>query len=256
MNKFDTLFFSQYVNPNEVIQEVFHRHFFVILEEIILWTFFAIIIPAFLYSQNVFNIQSGVSQFSFTVYLLLIYGILMYKLFDWYADVWVATDSTIVDVKWRYFTSNLLYIPYDKVEWIEIRTRSWFTAMVGMSDVVIKLNWQESFTLTSAAKPTAIVEYIQNVTQHKKWEHGADDREPFEILVETLSDVVKWHLVTGGKNYITRDYVEKLDETLTKWVPIDLRTHEEKVIIEHWKTAYVKKEEPEEGWHGNHGGHD
>lgn len=183
----------------------------------------------------------------------------MYKLFDWYADVWVATDSTIVDVKWKYFTSNLLYIPYDKVEWIEIRTRSWFTAMIGMSDVVIKLNWQESFTLTSAAKPTAIVEYIQNATQHKKWEHGPDDREPFEILVETLSDVVKWHLVTGGKNYITRDYVEKLDETLTTGVPIDLRTREEKIVIEHWKTTYSKKpdehDEHEEGWHDNHGGH-
>ncbi|MFZ2256478.1 MAG: hypothetical protein WAW59_06590 [Patescibacteria group bacterium] len=139
MNKFDTLFFSQYINPQENILEVFHRHVVVILEEIILWTFFAVVIPTFLYSQNIFDIQAGVSEFSFTVYLLLIYGILMYKLFDWYADVWVVTDMTIVDVKWRYFTSNLLYIPYNKVEGIEIRTRSWFTAMIGMSDVIIKL---------------------------------------------------------------------------------------------------------------------
>lgn len=116
MNKFDALFFSQYVNPNEAIQDVFHRHFFVIIEDIVLWTFFAVIIPGFLYSQDVFGVQSAVSEFSFSLYLLLIYGILMYKLFDWYADVWVATDSTIVDVKWKYFTSNLLYIPYDKVE--------------------------------------------------------------------------------------------------------------------------------------------
>lgn len=168
MNKFDALFFAQYVNTNETITEVFHRHFLVIVEDILLWTFFAVIIPAFLYSQDVFGVQIAISQFSFTVYLLLIYGILMYKLFDWYADVWIATDSTIVDVKWRYFTSNLLYIPYDKVEGIEIRTRSWFTAMIGMSDVIVKLNGQESFTLTSAAKPTTIVEHLQNATQHKK----------------------------------------------------------------------------------------
>lgn len=260
MNKFDTLFFSQYINPQENILEVFHRHVVVILEEIILWTFFAVVIPTFLYSQNIFDIQAGVSEFSFTVYLLLIYGILMYKLFDWYADVWVVTDMTIVDVKWRYFTSNLLYIPYNKVEGIEIRTRSWFTAMIGMSDVIIKLAWQESFTLTSAARPAAIVEFIQNSTQHKNGWHDADDREPFEILVETLSDVVKWHLVTGWKNYITRDYIEKLDETLTQWVPIDLRTQEEKVIIEHWKTTYTKKiddhdehgNDAQDTAHGNH----
>lgn len=245
MNKFDALFFSQYVNPNESIQEVFHRHFLVIVEDILLWTFFAVIIPTFLYSQDILGIQVGISPFSFTIYLLLIYGILMYKLFDWYADVWVATDTTIVDVKWRYFTSNLLYIPYDKVEGIEIRTRSWFTAMVGMSDVIVKLNWQESFVLTSAATPTTIVEYLQNATQHKKWKHADDDREPFQILVETLSDVVKWQLVTGGKNYITRDYIEKLDDTLTQGVPIDLRTQEEKIVIEHWKTVYIKKETSE-----------
>lgn len=178
----------------------------------------------------------------------------MYKLFDWYADVWIATDSTIVDVKWRYFTSNLLYIPYDKVEGIEIRTRSWFTAMIGMSDVIVKLNGQESFTLTSAAKPTTIVEHLQNATQHKKAWHWVDDREPFEILVETLSDVVKWQLITGGKNYITRDYVEKLDETLTTGVPIDLRSREEKIIIEHWKTTYTKKEDEHDG--SDHESHD
>ncbi len=168
MNKFDALFFSQYTNPNETVTEVFHRHFLVIVEDILLWTFFAVLIPAFLYSQDIFHIQSGISQFSSTIYLVLVYGILMYKLFDWYADVWVATDATIVDVKWRYFTSNLLYIPYDKVEGIEVKTRSWFTAMIGMSDVVVKLAGQESFTLTSAANPTAIVEFLQNATQHQK----------------------------------------------------------------------------------------
>lgn len=123
--------------------------------------------------------------------MLLIYGVLMYKLFDWYADVWIATDRTIVAVKWRYFTSNLLYIPYEKIEGIEIRTRSWFTAMIGMSDVIVKLMGNESFALSSAAKPNEIVEYLQNNTQHKKSSDNEEDREPFQVLVETLSDVVK-----------------------------------------------------------------
>jgi hypothetical protein len=45
----------------------------------------------------------------------------------------------------------------------------------------------------------------------------------------------------GGKNYITRDYIEKLDETLTKGVPIDLRTQDEKIVIDTWKNTYSKK---------------
>lgn len=54
---------------------------------------------------------------------------------------------------------------------------------------------------------------------------------------------MKGHLVTRGKEYITREYVEKLDDTLTLGKPIDLRTDEEKIVIDSWKSKYKKKEE-------------
>jgi hypothetical protein len=53
--------------------------------------------------------------------------------------------------------------------------------------------------------------------------------------------------VTGGKQYITRDYIEKLDETLHSGQPIDLRTPTEKIVIENWKSKYEKKKEDEHG---------
>ena len=161
----------------------------------------------------------------------------MYKLFDWYVDVWIMTESTIVDMRWKWFSSNLLYIPYEKIEGIEIRTRSWWAALLGMSDVVVKLNWAEEFILYSARRPTDIITYLQQAWKKKKW-HTEDDREPFDILVDSLSDVVKGHLTTRGKDYITRDYVKKLDETIVSWRPIDLRTEDEKIVIENWKERY------------------
>ena len=60
MNKFDSLFFGQYISGDDKIEKVFHRHFFVIVEDIVLWSFFAFIIPVFLYAQNVFDVQSMV----------------------------------------------------------------------------------------------------------------------------------------------------------------------------------------------------
>ena len=178
----------------------------------------------------------------------------MYKLFDWYVDVWIMTESSIVDMKWKWFSSDTLYIPYGKVEGIEIRTRSWWAALLGMSDVVVKLAGDDSFTLYSAKRPTAVVGYLQAVGKKKKW-HESDDKEPFDILVDTLSWVVKWHLTTHGKDYITREYVKKLDETVTTGIPIDLRTEEEKILIENWKDTYETYEdthaEHEEDEHRN-----
>lgn len=252
MNNFDNLFFRAYIGADSEIRDVFHRHFFVIVEDILLWMFFGLLIPAFLYGQDIFLLQTNIPEFYVYGYILILYCIVMYKLFDWYVDVWIATESTIVDMKWKWFSSNLLYIPYNKIEGIEIRTRSWWAALLGMSDIVVKLPWNDEFTLYSAKSPTKIVTFLQDVAKHKDGHHEEDDREPFDILVNTLSDVVKWHLTTRGKEYITREYVEKLDKMITKWKPIDLRTHDEKIVIEHWKDRYQKKEDT----HSEHDEHE
>ena len=189
----------------------------------------------------------------FSLYLLLIYAIVMYKVFDWYADVWIATESTIIDVKWKWFTSNLLYIAYDKIEGIEVRTRSWMTALAGMSDVVIKLTWQETFSLVSAKSPSTLVGFLQEKTKNKKHGLSDEDKEPFDMLIDALTWVVKGHLTTHGKEYITRDYVEKLDGTLAHGKPIDLRTRDEKILIENWKEKYEKNDEDDGDEAKNHG---
>lgn len=168
MNNFDNLFFRAYIGADSEIRDVFHRHFFVILEDIILWMFFALLIPLFLYSQDIFLMRTSIPELYIYLYMLIIYAILMYKLFDWYVDVWVATESTIVDMKWKWFSSNLLYIPYNKIEGIEIRTRSWWAALLGMSDIVVKLAGNDQFTLYSARRPTDIVAFLQEVVKHKK----------------------------------------------------------------------------------------
>jgi Bacterial PH domain len=140
MNNFDSLFFRAYIGADQEIKKVFHRHFFVIVEDVLLWTFFGLMIPGFLYGNDLFSLRTslGTEMYAY-IYMMLIYGLLMYKIFDWYVDVWIATENTIVDMSWRWFSSDLLYIPYEKIEGVEIRTRSWWAALLGMSDVVVKL---------------------------------------------------------------------------------------------------------------------
>ncbi len=246
MNRFQSLFFASYIAPDEEIQYVFHRHFFVIIEDIILWIFFALFVPGFLYSLNIFHIQESIQDWQIYTYLFIIYFLLIYKIFDWYTDVWILTEETLIDLKWKFFTSNLVIIPFEKIEWMEVRTYSWVYSVLGISDIIVKLMGDESLILQNASDPTNVIHALQDaIKPHKKW-HTADDKEPFDILIETLSDVVKWHLVTGGKQYITRDYVVKLDETLGQGKPIDLRTQNEKIVIENWKGKYSKWESSHE----------
>jgi hypothetical protein len=252
MNNFDNLFFRAYIWADSDVRKVYHKHVFVIIEDVILWIFFWLLIPGFLYSQDIFSLRSSLIPIYSYVYMFVIYAILMYKLFDWYVDVWIMTESMIVSMRWKWFSSDILYIPYKKIEGIEIRTRSWWAALLGMSDVVVKLAWGDEFMLTHARKATDIVAYLQEST---KWKaaHAADDREPFEILVESLSSVVKWQLAKGGREYITHDYIDKLDGTLVRGKPIDLRTEDEKEQVKKWKQKIipVHHEDHEEDNHGD-----
>lgn len=170
MSTFDTLFFEQHINDEEKIQHVFHRHIFVIVEDMIIWMLFGLIVPSFLYYFDVFGVRTLLDSTYIHAYLFLIYFILLYKIFDWYLDVWIATDATLVEMRWKWFTPQLMYIPYDKIESIEIRTPSWLYSIVGISDVRINLAGDEFHVLTSAAKPKDMVQFLQDITKPEKKE--------------------------------------------------------------------------------------
>lgn len=238
MSTFDTLFFEQHINEDEKIEKVFHRHIFVMIEDLIIWIFFALIIPSFLYYYNVFDIKKIIIDTSYVhAYLFLLYFILLYKIFDWYLDVWIATNATLVEMRWKWFTPQLMYINYEKIESIEVRTKSWLYSVVSISDVRVHMAGDETHTLSSAAFPKDVVQFLQEKTKPKKVENteNEDKRESFEIMVDTLSGIVKNHLNTPKGESITRDYVEKLDETLQSGIPIDLRSLDEKEYINDWK---------------------
>ncbi len=49
-------------------------------------------------------------------YMFLVYFVLLYKIFDWYLDVWILTDETLVEMSWKWFTPQLRYTAYEKIE--------------------------------------------------------------------------------------------------------------------------------------------
>lgn len=87
-----------------------------------------------------------------------------------------------------------------------------------------------------------MVQYLQDVTRPKVEEKTEDNREPFEVMVDTLSGIVKNHLNTSGHETITKDYIEKLDTTLSVGVPIDLRSVDEKEYVDAWKKKHIPLE--------------
>lgn len=218
MNTFDELFFAKYVPEGGELLFVCHRHIIRIIDHIILVLFFGAFLPAFFYYNDSFQIRSLVSFGYFEGYLVLVYLYLIYGVFDWYNDVWLITDHGIIDIDWKFFTGSQIYVGYHSIHGIAIQRDSIFDSILGKGDIEIHLeDEQEEFRLEEAANPGGIVEYIQGVVDEiQRGKHdGVDDRKPFEILLETLTEMVREHLDRKGE-FISQEERFATEETLRK----------------------------------------
>lgn len=202
MNKFDELFFSKYVSEGTELLFVCHRHVTLIIDRIFLILFFGVFLPAFFYYNDSFTLRELVPFSYFEGYLAAAYLYLLYSVFDWYNDVWLITDRGIVDLDWNVFAGNVTYVDYHSIHGVEIKRDSIFDSMLGKGDISIHLaDETEEFELREAAHPDEIAEYVQNAVAELR-EHGHeqeeretyDDREPFQVLMDTLTEMVKEHL--------------------------------------------------------------
>lgn len=182
---------------------VCHRHIVRIIDDVLIMLFFFAVVPAFFYYNGSFGL-SNVEFKYFEAYMAAVYLFLLYRIFNWYNDAWIITESGIVDISWNIYTQNITYIEYHSIHGVSIRRASFFDSMIGKGDVVIELAGEEEndaeFALFDASDPEGIVDEIQSRLHHNEEneEDIEDDRAPFEVLMETLTDMVREHMQKKG----------------------------------------------------------
>jgi hypothetical protein len=77
--------FSPYLEPEEKILRVFHRHPFVMLPELLRILFFGVAIPVFL------DVLFPDFMLFFIIWILISFVRLIYVFFSWYQDVILVT---------------------------------------------------------------------------------------------------------------------------------------------------------------------
>jgi hypothetical protein len=210
------------------------------MDTLLLWCFFGVLLPAFFYLHNTFWVAQIISVGYFELYLLGIYLTLVYHVFDWYNDAWIITNRGIIDVQWRYFTGDVQHLGYESIHGIEVKSDSIFDSLLGKGDIWLHLvSEREEFVLTDAVNPQGIVEYIQAVIDEMKHEHDTpiDDRAPFELLLDTLTEMVREHLQKWGgwtrdddHNSVQENLI--IERAMRRRSTIDLRSHEEVLAAE------------------------
>jgi hypothetical protein len=137
MNYFDQVFFEKYLRDDEELVFVCHRHPLLIVDRIIVTLFLGLAIPTFLYYNNPFSIQSLIPFLYFEIYAILLYIFLIYKIFDWYNDVWLITDLGVVDIDWDIFARHVIFIDYSDIKGSEIQSHSFLDSFFHKGDIVL-----------------------------------------------------------------------------------------------------------------------
>jgi hypothetical protein len=225
MNQFDTLYFAKYVGEWDELLFVCHRHPILVIDEVILWTFFG----------GLVQIADLIGVMYFQIFLITVYLGLLYQIFNWYNDVWVLTRRWIVDIEWNVFSGSTHYIEYSDIQWIQVDTNSFIDTTFWKGDIRINLHGAtEEFFLSDAQDPQIVSEYIQWILDeshnahddhHMHAEEPVDDRKPFELLLDTLTDMVREHL--EKKWHESKEDLEEqkkvIKETLKHVGTLDLR---------------------------------
>lgn len=234
INYFDEIFFSKYIQEEDEVLDICHKHLVTIIDTIVVWMFFWVILISFFYYNNTFWARTLIPFIYFEAYLVIIYLIITHKIFDWYNDVWIITERWIIDLDWQFFKTNIVFIDYKDVKWIELRQDSMWDWLLHKWDIALHLEWEWAvFILEEAKNPMSIIEYIQEIIDEREKKKKDKDVTLTDRLFSTLRWMVKEYLETEWSKQmqidesVGDDSLDKdnalVEKTLKKKWTIDLR---------------------------------
>lgn len=195
MNNFEKTFFKKYVAEWQEINQIFHRHWIRIIDDIILWVVLGVLIPVFLY-YNSYLIQEYIEFKYFEIYLFAIYIIIIYKIFDWYNDVLILTETSIIRLEWSIFKSNAQSVDYKHVEWLEVDKSNILDTILKKWDLKILKFWNEQIIFDEAYNPHSIINKIEEITNNLK---PTEELTKFDLMMDALWWMVENYLWKNGK---------------------------------------------------------
>lgn len=167
-------FFRRYLSDGDEIRAVFHRHFFIVLPNLFFW----LAVPVCLVAWGIYKWwypELLTTQFLwlFEAYMFLMFFIMLYKILDWYADVWIITDRGMIDVTWSIMMNDYTFTEFDDISSVHSHQGSIFDKVFNIGDLEIHKMGDEMH-ISRMYRPEMIAELIQeNLHEHHHDDHHA-----------------------------------------------------------------------------------
>lgn len=132
-----TLIFSKHLDQHEKVLFAVHKHWIELLKPGLQAGFFGFLIPWGLY------LMGFSTPFFFWMAVIwsgLIYARFIYDIVDWYSDVWLLTDHSLIVIDWQgLFKNQASRIGYEDVEGGAYEIAGFWPTVLGYGKMTLKL---------------------------------------------------------------------------------------------------------------------
>jgi hypothetical protein len=166
MNNFEARFFQKYVPEWSSIYGIIHEHWLKIVDNLFILLGLFTFIPSFLYFHS-FRLQEFIPFFVFELYLFLVFSKLIYDIFNRYNDVWIITDTGVVDLDWALFSTDMTTVKFENIEWVEVEQYGIMDTLFNKWDIILHKIWTWEFRLPDARIPYESLDEIERISKER-----------------------------------------------------------------------------------------
>lgn len=197
----DKIIFQKHLEKGEEVQYAVHKHGSQFFKPLLFVSFFGFILPWVLYSMG---FKSNLFITLIVVWNVLAFLRLFYDFIDWYSDVWLFTNMSIIIVAWHgVFSNTSQRIGYEDTEGISFVIKGFWGTVLRFGDITLKMISGSHVTLTDASHPKraelALMKHQGNYLSTKEMADASG-------LKAMLSQMVAHHMRKKLIIYILRNY--------------------------------------------------
>ncbi len=135
--------------------------------------------------------------------MFLMFIVVIYKVIDWYADVWILTDRGIIDVRWSLMMLDTTFTEYHDISAIQFSQDTLFDKMFRIGDITLHKMGDE-IRVTYMYKPDAITEAIQKELHTEQSGHDEKTTPDMHIYVDGFRQQHEMARYKDGYRYMPK----------------------------------------------------
>lgn len=186
----DKILFRRYLEEGEEILFIAHKHWISLLAVASKTAFFGFVLP-----WAIWMFFSGVF-WGAVVWTALFWCYFLYHFIDWYFDVWIATNSSVIDLEWRGLFHHLSSrIPYSEVREVSYEIEGIIGLLLRYGNASIGMATGGQVELCNVGSPRRVSLRITEIRDRFLAEQKITQSDALQSL---LTDLVSRHIDERG----------------------------------------------------------